>query len=210
MKKISFTLAEVLIVVTIVGIISVMVMTNMNSKAYKEQNFVIQGRKVISTFNQAMAEIAGLEREQCPEGAFISGTEGNEQFAIYNESGTIADSEAIVNLFSNYIRFDQTGIPFCAYSGYCLDDSIIGAKMSGGIYVGIKVGDGSSDVFDCPDYVLPGDEIITPPQNKGQPSSLSTRKCWGYLYTDVNGTEGPNMLGKDVYVFNLDADGVQD
>lgn len=202
MKKIAFTLAEVLIVLCVIGIIATVLLANIKTDSYQQKANVSMARKIVSNFQNASLSIIEAEKDNCPMGAFIlEVTRDNKIFGLIDETKADADIEDVLDLYGKYLKFEQQGLKFCDNTTYCSDNSILGAKF-GKAYVGIKM---TTDLPTCPNYKIPdpnaksGDDIEET-EGKGE--------CWATLYIDTNGQEGPNVYGEDVYLFGMDATGV--
>lgn len=209
MKNHAFTIAEVVIAMTIVGILAVLLLTTINNKSLDDKTSIAQAYKVLDSFEQASAKIRDMEPDKCPTGAFIAEVTGSYEFALINSDGTTMNTAQVYELYSKYLKFSNTSpIDFCANTGYCTlvneaaeDDedkidtnNIKGAKLPTGAYIGFEV----TGIADCPDYYLPEYEDI----------KTGEGKCWGKLYVDTNGTKEPNELGKDVFIFGLGEGGI--
>ena len=204
-RKQAFTLAEILIVLTIIGVLALVTLRSFNAKTTKAKLNFARADKAVEVFNNVCARIRLTESKACPHNTFIIDT----GFGTYEkgllkctegESGeetcSPVTSQDAINIFSEHTKFEKKNLNFCDYSGNC-SVTAAGAELPGGIYVGIEV---LEDISDCPAYYMPGDEEETTPP--------SGSKCWAKLYVDANGPSGPNELGQDVFVFGMDADGV--
>ncbi|MBQ8476127.1 type II secretion system protein [bacterium] len=217
MKLRAFTLAEILIVLMIIGVIAVLMLRNLRSDDFKEKTYIAKAYKAIDTFDQASSQIRDVESTNCPLGLLMykSGfnADGSYDFEIgvVNSSGNVVNAQEALDIYGEHVKFEKSGFSFCDYTKYCEiqkakgndiePDDIPGAKLPGDIYVGIKM-DG---VIDCPNFYLPeSNGVLTVRADmKG-----NMPKCWAKLFIDVNGVDGPNEEGKDIYIYGLDALGV--
>ena len=205
--KRAFTLAEILIVLIVIGILAVLTLRSFNTKTTKDKINFARANKAVEVYNTASARIRLTENQLCPQQTFIidSGFDTYEKGLLYcakeeeegEETCAPASSQETVNIFSEHTKFEKKNFDFCEYSGNCDSIHAAGAQLPGDIYTGIEVFD---EVSDCPTYYIPGDEEETTPKEGS--------KCWAKLYVDANGPSGPNELGEDVFVFGMDADGV--
>ncbi len=200
MKNKAFTLAEVLIAMTIIGIVAAILLTTIRADRQVEKTFAPKANKAIELFDEGATQLLDIDKTNCPMSEFII---NETEKGLYNSSGTAVTSQEAFDLFSEYIKFEKTGLNFCANSGYCESSTTIpGGKISGDIYVGVAV----NDIADCPDFYRPGTaEKITVANDL---LSGAKPKCWAKLYIDVNGSDGPNTEGKDVFVLGFDRKGV--
>jgi len=201
MKKTAFTLAEILICLVVISVIALVMMKSIHSETLRDKANAAKAFKVIESFDQAAENVMNLDADSCPLGSFIVSVGGGKVIALNNIT-TAADA---MTLFAKYMKFESTGLDFKNYTGYTDDNisksNVSAAKMSGDTYVGIYI---NTSLFDCPAYLMPNKEGGS--DNVPAPSG---KKCWAKLYTDVNGTEGPNTLGQDVYIFGLGESGIQ-
>lgn len=156
--------------------------------------------------------------------------------AILDSTGAALTSQKIAEIFGKWIKFEIKDIDYCTYSKFCLGgtqaaadaeqaaaeatekgetptpptptttSSIYGGRIAGGAFVGFEY----TGIIDCPSYKNLKD--ISNVNDESEISALadvpSRGKCWGKLYVDVNGKQGPDLLNNDVFVFGLDAYGV--
>lgn len=203
----AFTLAEILIVVMIIGVISILALRSLNTKNFEEKQFQASAYKIVEEFQQASVKVREIETESCPASQFAVDIMGDKEYAIY-EDGSLANTQQVMDMYSNYLKMENMGLNFCdittAFSAdYCAGAAagqIIGAKVAGDMYVGLEViaDTNSGELGDCPSYY------------RVNPNTLvnGNGKCWGRLYFDANGKKGPNVFGQDAFVFGLDESGV--
>lgn len=201
-KQQAFTLAEVTIVLVIIGVLVALLIGGLRTDKIWEKSFMAQAYKAMINIDDVSSKIREIETASVPTGTFIEPVVDSYEFAVINSSGASASSSDIYNLYKKYIRFTNTSVlNFCTNTSYCNGKNIPGGKLPTGAYIGFEV----TGIKDCPSYYLPvhkdkkGNELGKTP-GKG--------KCWGLLYVDANGKKAPNQLGKDIYVFGLNATGV--
>ncbi len=207
-KLFAFTLVEILIVLTIIGFLSVIALRNLTSNNFKTKQFQASAYKVVEEFQSASIKIREIETNKCPTGEFATNIMGDMEFSLYSAPSVLATSEDVLNLYSNYLKMENKGADFCSHTKafsetYCTgeeDKTIKGARISENMYIGIEVisNPETGALADCPNYyrVNPNEEVT------------GTGKCWGRLYLDANGIEGPNKYGEDAFVFGLNASGI--
>ena len=209
MKNKAFTLAEILISLTIIGIISILMIKNADTTQIKGKMNTAKAYKVFNAFDNASIQIRELNKVNCPMGTFIvsSGKNSSGNYvlekALIDSGKDAVDSQEALDIYGEQIKFSQTGINFCEYSGYCDESTtdIAGVKMPGDIYVGMEV----TNIGDCPSYYFP--EINSQLTVRNNIDNTKPQ-CWAKLYVDVNGKEDPNTLGEDVFIYGIDAYGI--
>ena len=211
MKNKAFTLAEILIVLTLIGIISIVMIRSTRSDNIDEKTNIAKAYKAIEVFDEASANVRDMgNKTDCPMGTLMY-TTGKKADGTYDyEIGLNLDADnkenSFFNIYSNYVKYEKTGLNFCNFSKYCSNNSITtpipAVKISGDTYVGIQILD---SVSDCPNFYLPEVSGVITQRTKLKGGKA---QCWAKLYIDTNGLNGPNTLGKDVFVFGMDENGI--
>ena len=210
MKNKAFTLAEILIVLMIMGFLILVMIKNLKTNDFSEKEMLATGQKAIQVIEQGFAKIKSEETTNCPTHNFMHKVGGTYELTLYGPDGkTKATAENIIDLLSNHLKTSSSGFDFCAHTSFCDENStnIIGMKVPENIYIGIEI---LSSIQNCPAYKMPdsNEEIPAPTAYNNSTSSFETERCWGKAYIDINGEKGPDTLGKDVFVFGLSANGV--
>ena len=205
MKK-AFTLAEILITLTIVGVLSVLLVKNLDYESQMEKTFAPKALKAMEVVNEASYNIRDINNQNCPMGVLIyKNVDTYEQGLINSADGTNMDSTQVRDEYAKYIKFVNTR-DFCTNTTYCDSNneisSIPGGKISGDIYLGFEV----TGIQDCPDYYMPGNDNKVVVGNDLKTNAKP--KCWAKLYVDVNGKDSPNTEGKDIFIFGLGEQGI--
>jgi prepilin-type N-terminal cleavage/methylation domain-containing protein len=180
MKK-AFTLAEVLVTLGIIGVVSALTIPNLMQN-WQRKTYVTQLHSIYNTVQRAFTDQmtdtqahniaeAGFYRDGSPyniERNFL-----NKNFKIVKDCGTSTSG-----CFASTYRNINGGSYTLSTSGRIVTLAN-GAAVS--FYIdGLDTGDENSD-----DYV-------------------------GYMYVDTNGQSGPNILGRDLFVMYFFSDGVLD
>ena len=218
MKNKAFTLAEILIVLVILGALSVVMMQSLRSDNFSKKEYIAKAYKVINTFDEAAVNIRDINSTDCPMGTFLyksaKNADGTYDYELGLKLPASNQDKAVLDIFGKYIKFEKTNLNFCDYSGYCENvnkdieteadkiTNIPAVRFSKNMYAGLKL---LSEVSDCPDYYLPEISSKITPKTK---VSGEKPQCWAKLYADVNGIDAPNELGKDIFVFGLDENGI--
>jgi len=201
----AFTLAEILIVVVIIGVVSVTMLRALKMDNTKTKQFQAGAYKVTQEFQSALMKVREIETSKVPTGNFTAEIMNDEEYALYSANETLADTDDLLEILQNYLRLDSPGLNFCSYttafdSTYCSGTTIKGARIVGDMYIGLEViaDTSNGELVTCPSYyrVNPNVEVA------------GSGKCWGRLYLDTNGNEPPNVYGQDAFVFGLNKNGV--
>lgn len=172
----AFTLAEVLLVLVIIGVISALTIPSLNQNM-KKQEYVSALTKADSTLAQALTRV-------------------KTDFGPIGFGAMWRNSEEFWKAFTgnlNVIKVCQNGEAGCFTGGNIKKlDGSDGGTYDGQGY-GVRTADGFSYLY------KPGVDSVAD-------LGLSTENAGGVIGTfvaDVNGEKGPNTIGEDIYFFAL-------
>lgn len=189
-KKIAFTLAEVLIVLGIVGVVAEMTIPTLISNVQNQQ-YVAELKKSYSNINQVLVKMsadAGCTGDLKCTGLFSAsstdktwGDQFAQYFKIAKNCGTISDT-SISGCFPDtvYISYDRTS----PNSGF--DSWWYRIITTDGMVM--MTHDYSND---CADSGI-----------SNHITNNLTQVC-GIILIDVNGLKSPNAMGRDIYEFYI-------
>ena len=234
-KFTAFTLAETLITLTTIGVLAAIMISLMDVTSVYEKTDAAKVYKAFEEVQQAAAKIRSTETGKCPEGTFLTKIRNmsqsdilaadayNYEYALYkdDDATTLAPTADVARLFAQYLRFEQgryappqaySPVTFCNYTSYCSNNAIVGGKMAGDVYIGFEVF-GDTAVQTCPK------ELYMPKFNKEDyknhqyyeyitKTDAQAGKCWGKVYVFVKRNKAQNTLGKDIFVWGLDENGL--
>ena len=216
MKKHAFTLAEVTLVLAIIGILAIVMIKNIKTDTFKDKELKAGAVKVVNDFNIASMKIREIEHDKCPNAAFMVKAGSDWVYTL-----TEKDADKVLDLYGEYLKFDKPSsgyYNFCDHTGGLKDDDckgsadIKGIRLAGDIYVGLKMNLKNDVPEDCPTSyyrINTAAKDETPGvQNQNDEVTISGEKCWAKLYMDINGNAGPNEVGQDIFVYGMNSDGV--
>lgn len=177
-KNFAFTLAEVLITLTIIGVIAAMTIPTLMAK-YQKQTYVARLKKAYSTLQNAFRMIPITAN--CPAGDYVCAGFWSP-YETDNEMVSQNASNARAYLFSQNLKIKEA-----CYLGDCK------AKAS----VVIK------NIIDNVDYKS---FIILADGSYILPSVWSSVSDSPEILVDVNGAQGPNKPGRDRFGFFVTED----
>lgn len=200
MKKIGFTLAEVLITLGIVGVVAALTAPALIQSAATAQTGP-KLAKAVSTLEVANQNLlVAMSADTLVAANAFSGDGSDEQnyidtlsnylkVAYYNEGNS---NPKYATLVKNYTGSSLTEV---TYDGVLIKEAIKNiAVTKDGLYYCIDIAQAYSAGFKGL-FALAGKKI-------------SNQKLMiGTVVIDINGKSEPNRLGKDVFVFELKADG---
>ena len=179
-KQNGFTLAEVLITLTIIGIIAVLTIPNLMHK-HQEQEFIQKLKKNYTVFSNAYLQAI---RENGNPDEWNIGTEGSatgaEKLYMYLKPYLKIEKEC---KFKGNGCFATTD--YKALSGVKSEWSYLGQDSSPGFY-----------------RFLLSDSTSVSIWSAGTGCGNNNDFC-GYIFIDTNNQKGPNIFGVDVFMFDI-------
>ncbi len=201
--KTAFTLAEVLITLGIIGVVAAMTLPTLIAK-YQEKVTVTKLKKVYSILSQAYL------RAQEDYGTIDNwGFQEDAESTISPDGGwTVNDSfysnsDTFINVLSKYMNAQTKCVstnPKC--TGY----------RQGATYFlsGIQSSPASNSK-DTSAYIILNDGIVISGAwiNRNNPLCTDKKNAYcGNFSVDINGADGPNTLGKDIFYFKINKKGI--
>ena len=184
MKK-AFTLAEVLITLTIIGVIAAITIPNL-MQSWQERHTISAVKEAYSLLDNAIKQMV---REEGP---------------IVDWGSENITSSNLINKLNDYLKIEKT----CT-NGTCYQNSTTATfkRFSSGndsrASISVVLGTG---------YVLANGMIIKPIiERKDISVDAFFRKevSLGYVFVDVNGAKGPNRYGYDIFFLDFDEKGLR-
>lgn len=212
----GFTLAEVLITLTIIGVIATLTVPSLNVSSQNQQNEV-RLASTVSTIENAMSSMISLEGARNLYGTNAWGIAQNNNNNINKNSNPTAIAAFVGNLkqYLNITNFYNnepsvyygSNIKSMAGSLNWSGDSNASGNMPGNVF---------------PVELKNGATLFVSVFGRGDGSSKTTAaernaviNAGGRLFSDaadifidVNGKKGPNTIGRDLFCFYLGSDGV--
>lgn len=187
MKKIfAFTLAEVLMTLAIIGIISVMIMPSINYVNYRKKTDAIEGRKLYSVVRKLTAQILIKEKD----------------FKDLQCSNIKAANECFKYQFTKRMGVNVDCPQEICFSEPALETFLINKQPA---YVRLK----DSSVMGFV-YLDSGcKEVVKYKEMADAPIKVATDVCGVVLY-DVNSSKPPNKLGEDRFCVAIGEHGVKE
>ncbi len=190
----AFTLAEILITLAIIGIVAVMTVPTLVNN-YQHKCNIVKWRKAYSQFTSVALRISEDYNVSTFQQALDAAITEN-----YIKTGRYNSIEASIELFNKYFKVLKAdcngrckGHDFSwGCKGILVDEYIGGVpgyKYLSGASAGYWVlGYYPTACFQTPDFVFALD---------------ANTSVYGRISVDVNGTKPPNVIGKDIFVLNM-------
>ena len=177
----AFTLAEVLVTLGIIGVVSAMTVPSLMQN-YQRQSYVTQLSKVYNEFQQAFMKYI------------------NDKNAIDLTEGGLTSVASVQTFMSDYFRVVQK----CTLGTFDPCFNKVYTNMNG-----TTLGNGNYWAgVSAPCYVLAsGASICIERVNYHSLTIGDTAFPYGHITIDVNGPKGPNIAGRDLFFVTYYADG---
>ena len=193
MKRNAFTMAEIILVMLIIGIISTIMITTLKPQSYMDMGLAIQARKLASEVDGATNRILMNDTRSGNFNILINPNDatsfkttetgyGDELAALYKKYLVATRTEC-----NAWDAVNTIGCP-CVYPGF-----------SGGSAFYLK--DGS-----CMSVATGRLEVDT--IFPGENDYITATTCNGVVFIDANGAEAPNVLGKDQFILPIGLVGI--
>ena len=180
--KKAFTMAEAILVMTILGIIATIMITSLKPAQFKDKGFSIMANKVLSEIDTAVTQILVNDSKY---GKLTNLMDEDIMFS-FSESDKADNLE---NLFKKYLTTTRKEVD----DTYCAQDTTFYFALKDGACMGVKMGE-----VDAAPTIFPGEDTTT-----------SVVAQYGTIRFDINGVEEPNVAGKDQFLLPIGAEGIE-
>ena len=182
--KKAFTMAEAILVMTILGIIATIMISTLKPAQYKEQAFQVLSKSIYAEIDSAMTQI------------LTNHTQYNRLGEVYPLGSTttfsMANSDAangtnMINLLKKYMATARGTVP-----AKCTAVAASSMLLKNGACIAVVSGStGKIDTW------IPGEL-----------SATNGTYGYGKIFLDINGDTDPNVFGKDQFVIPLVETGI--
>ena len=196
LKLSAFTLAEVLITLGIIGVVAAMTMPSLITN-YKIKETVSKLKKVNTTFNNAFLQAKEENGEISDWGL------SNSTLDTDTDDGSIANSNYGRDKFLEILSRHLKTISMCKYS-----DNSCEVYRPTNLQGDIDNSDSYSNRLVLADGTIIGHLYLNNTAcNTNWGSGALSQSC-GSFKVDLNGSKKPNMYGKDIFQFDITANGI--
>ena len=194
MKKFAFTLAEVLITLTIIGVIAALTIPNLIQK-YQDEALKTAYKKTYNILNNAYKTVIA---ETGPLDCYYYSI-GNTM----NAGQVTKDCSALYNkLFESALKIAKKCENNALQNG-CLPENGYKSSESVDMGNGMSEEDANNNRMGC--WYVKGNTVNNTLSavilNDGQ--IIIYRNSWCIMFVDVNGKKGPNKWGYDLFEFDI-------
>ena len=190
-KKLNaFTMAEAILVMTVLGIIATIMITTLRPSEFQEKGLQILAKKVLSEIDTATSNVLFNDSADSTFDHLYENGSTN-MFTVVAGSSEV-ESAMLADLYKKYLITVRRPLSSPYVSGFAYPNAHLalknGAEMA---IVFSSVGSGFPTIF------------------PGETNTVSTSVTHGIIVFDTNGGDGPNILGKDVFQITLDKTGIK-
>ena len=183
-KSKAFTMAEAVLVMTILGIIATVMITTIKPARFKEQGYKVLAKSVYASIDTAVTQILV---DKAPFNKLDSIYKSGDNTATFS-MGTASNGTEFVKLLKDYMATARGTIP-ASCTGVSYDASLL---LKNGACMAVKSGSVSAETQ------IPGESS----------STASASYAYGMIFLDTNGDDEPNVLGTDQFYIPLDINGI--
>ena len=185
--KNAFTMAEAVLVMTILGIIATVMITTMKPAKFKDQGYEVLAKSVYADIDNAITQILA---DKTPynnfETIYKSGS-SEETFSMKNAYQGSLDEFA--KLLKDYLATARGEVPDVCKTAYYNSPLL----LKNGACIAMQ------RITSKVDTLIPGESSTTPLYLE-----------YGLIFVDTNGNDEPNTLGKDQFNIPLSKNGIYD
>ena len=184
----AFTMAEAILVMTVLGIIATIMITTIRPSEFQEKGLKILAQKVLSEIDTATQQVLFNDSADSTfDHLYEDGT--TTQFTVSGYSDDNTNSELLADLYKKYLitirRAPTSKMPFITAG--------VPLVLKNGAEMGIWFKGGS----------------VFPTIFPGETNSVNVRCDYGFIVFDINGGDGPNVMGKDQFWIPYDKYGIK-
>ncbi len=185
-KKRAFTMAEAILVMTILGIIATIMITTLKPSEFKDKGLKILAKKVLSEIDTATTQI------------LINNSQNGTMDTLYkpNTSTTFAAEKDPNSLGVLYKRFLTATRETIGSGSFCYSAADANSPANA-----FYLKDGA-----C--MLIKNTTTETETRFPGEASNYKVTPTRGIIYVDTNGDDEPNVIGKDRFIFPLGNEGI--
>lgn len=169
-RKFAFTLAEVLVTLGIIGVVSALTLPTL-IKDHQRQTYTVQLQKVFNELSQAAEQVK---------------VDSNSRNLRESQLRRRGSGFLLTNYFKTTQRCDNNSLGDCFSNDYI--------NMNGD---NVTIGDFISENSSCA-VIASGASICVEPMSGAG---------WIDVVADINGKQGPNVIGRDVFTLSITNNG---
>lgn len=182
--KKAFTMAEAILVMTILGIIATIMITNIKPTEFRDKGLSVLAKKVLTQIDAATQQIVLSHTQQgYLSNVYPIGSTSSSAFTALTE-------DQVQALYKKYLVTTRKT---------CTNETTDCRCFGKGFVLMLK--DGS-----CMAYKNATAAVDT--RFPGEGADVNVTPNMGYIFIDINNTDEPNVMGKDQFVVPLNQEGI--
>ena len=189
MKKNAFTMAEAVLVMTILGIIATIMITTLKPAEFKEKGLAVLAKKVLGEIDTATTQIL---LNNSSTGTMANIYQANTSTLFNTNATSTTNSNHLGVLYKKYLTATRKPCNNATNCGGC-NGYNNKFYLKDGVCVGITVGPVANAATWFPE----------------EASATTMNTTNGVIFFDVNGLQEPNTAGKDQFLLPLGEEGIK-
>ena len=188
--KKAFTMAEAILVMTILGIIATIMITTLKPAEFKDKGLSVLAKKVLSEIDNATTQIL-VNNTKLGTMATLVADGGGTEFTFKG------NANAVMNFYKKYLTTIRTSVAnnsFCKTGGTYNATGVNAVYLKDGACMGIYATANASAPT-----LFPGEGTTT----------INANATQGVIFFDTNGEDEPNTLGKDRFILPIAEEGIR-
>ena len=189
--KRAFTMAEAILVMTILGVIAAVMITTLKPAEFKEKSLRVLAKKVLSEIDTATTQILSNDAKL---GTMTSlALSDGVQFSFRG------NADKVLQLYQKYLVTIRTTVPT---TSFCVTGKVNDADTSRGA-TAVYFKDGA-----CMGIYAAQITTASPTIFPGETATTAVTASQGLLLVDTNGEDEPNIIGVDRFIFPITEKGI--
>ncbi len=192
-KSKAFTMAEAVLVMTILGIIATVMITTIKPARFKEQGYKVLAKSVYASLDTAVTQILVDKAPFNKLDQIYKSGSSTDTFSMGVNTGNPKEGALFVALLKDYMATARGTIPTSCSSvkdgSKAYDATLL---LKNGACMAVKSGSVTRATW------IPGEGSET----------VSATYSYGMIFLDTNGDDEPNVVGTDQFYIPLDINGI--
>ena len=189
--KRAFTMAEAILVMTILGVIAAVMITTLKPAEFKEKSLRVLAKKVLSEIDTATTQILSNDAKL--------GTMTSLSLSDGVQFEFKGNADKVLQLYQKYLVTIRTTVPA---TSFCVTGKVNDADTSRGA-TAVYFKDGA-----CMGIYAAQITAASPTIVPGETATTAVTASQGLLLVDTNGEDEPNIIGVDRFIFPITEKGI--
>ena len=202
MKKMrlkAFTMAEAILVMTILGIIATIMITTLKPAQFKDKGLEIMARKVLSEIDTAITQILINDTQ---DGSLKKMLDSDYPGATYDFADPL-DVNVTTKILKKYLSATRQEV---SNSSFCKTNNATAFYLKDGACIGLLTTNAEAVNTSFPGET--SEVLFSVGLGQGD-ATQGSQHAIAALYIDTNGDDEPNVILKDRFVFPIGIHGIK-